>query len=185
MIFYIALLIAGAFTWSCLEYLIHRFLGHGLKGRIRVSREHLAHHSDPNYFTPTVQKVALGLVFGVVIFALGRLLLGNALALTFCVGFLSAYGFYEVLHRRIHTHAPLGRYGEMVRKHHLSHHFTDARLRHGVTSRIWDRVFGTNGKPAVVRVPRKLASSCSWLLGSDGELLPAYQTSYELTGRQG
>jgi sterol desaturase/sphingolipid hydroxylase (fatty acid hydroxylase superfamily) len=182
MMIYFGLVFAGAFAWSLTEYLMHRFVGHGCKGRVRLSREHLAHHSNPNYFTPTYQKVALGLILMALLFALSRLLWGDALAAGFTGGFISAYTFYEVLHRRIHTHAPMGRYGQMVRQHHLSHHFSDARLRHGVTSRIWDRAFGTHGPISQVRVPRKLATR--WMLGPDGELLSRYRTSYQLIGRR-
>ena len=184
MISILGLFILGALTWSASEYLLHRFVGHALKGRVRFSREHLAHHSDPTYFTPTSQKVVLAVIWFVIVFGLTSLLWSQALALSFTSGFLSLYTFYEVLHRRIHTHAPMGRYGTMVRKHHLSHHFTDARLRHGVTSRIWDRVFGTNGHKEIVRVPRKLATSCSWMLKSDGELRECYADSYTLVGRK-
>ncbi len=181
MIMYIGLFIAGALGWSLSEYLLHRFVGHGLKGRVRMSREHLAHHSNPDYFAPTYQKVALAAVWVLVLFALTRMLWGGALALCFTSGFITTYAFYEFLHRRIHTHAPMGRYGQMVRRHHLAHHFTDARLYHGVTSRIWDRVFHTHGPVTRVRVPRKLATQ--WMLGQDGELLSPYQASYELIGR--
>lgn len=178
MISSFAFLFAGALCWSFSEYLLHRFVGHGCKGRVRLSREHLAHHSDPTYFTPTRQKVALALVLIALIFALTRLAWGDAPALLFTGGFIGFYTFYEVLHRRIHTHAPMGPYGKMVRKHHLAHHFSDARLYHGVTSRIWDRVFGTHRATPIVRVPRKLATS--WMLDPKGELLPAYQRSYQL-----
>lgn len=184
MILILGLFILGALTWSASEYILHRFVGHALKGRVRFSREHLAHHTDPTYFTPTIQKVLLALIWFVLVFSLTSLVWSLAPALSFTTGFLTLYTFYEVLHRRIHTHAPMGAYGEMVRKHHLSHHFTDARLRHGVTSRLWDRVFGTNGEKEIVRVPRKLATSCSWMLKDDGELRERYAHSYTLVGRK-
>jgi sterol desaturase/sphingolipid hydroxylase (fatty acid hydroxylase superfamily) len=178
---YLALFGAGLLTWSFAEYILHRFMGHACKGRNRFSREHLAHHSDPTYFTPTSQKALLALFWFAAIFGLSRLALSDSQAGTFTVGFVGLYIFYEVLHRRIHTAAPMGLYGSMVRKHHLSHHFTDARLRHGVTSRIWDRVFRTHQPIAVVRVPRKLATS--WMLAPSGELRECYADSYVLVGK--
>jgi len=182
MISIFAIGIAGAATWSFGEYILHRFLGHACKGRNRFSREHLAHHSDPTYFTPTREKAIVGLFAFVVIFGLGLLAMSTAQAGAFAGGFLAMYIFYEVLHRRIHTHAPMGPYGRMVRKHHLSHHFTDARLRHGVTSRVWDRVFKTHAHIPIVRVPRKLATK--WMLDAGGELRACYSGSYALVGRK-
>ncbi len=182
MIFTIALVVAGIFTWTLSEYLLHRFLAHACKGRNRFSREHLAHHSDPTYFAPTSHKIVVALFWFMAVFGLSHLVLSTTQAGAFTGGFLGMYTFYEVLHRRIHTHAPMGAYGRMVRKHHLSHHFTDARLRHGVTSRIWDRVFGTHQELSLVRVPRKLATS--WMLDASGELHACYATSYALVGRK-
>jgi sterol desaturase/sphingolipid hydroxylase (fatty acid hydroxylase superfamily) len=182
MISLLAPLIAGILTWSFSEYILHRFLGHACKGRNRFSREHLAHHSDPTYFAPTSQKVLLALFWSVLLFGLGQFVLTGAQAGVFTGGFVAMYAFYEVLHRRIHTHAPMGPYGRMVRKHHLSHHFTDARLRHGVTSRIWDRVFRTHQDISLVRVPRKLATS--WMLEASGDLRACYADSYALVGKK-
>jgi sterol desaturase/sphingolipid hydroxylase (fatty acid hydroxylase superfamily) len=173
--------LAGIFSWSFAEYLLHRFLGHACKGRNRFSREHLAHHSNPDYFAPTWQKVLLAIAWFLGVFSVSQFLLGEIIALTYSISFACMYGFYEVLHRRIHTHAPLGRYGRMVRAHHLAHHFTDARQCHGVTSRIWDRVFDTNESVATVRIPRKLAMP--WLLNAEGELREHFEGSYQLVGK--
>lgn len=182
MIFYLTLTIAGAISWTFSEYMLHRFLGHACKGRNTFSREHLAHHSDPSYFTPTSKKVLLAVFWFLAVFGLSQLLLSHAEAALFTTGFVGMYTFYEVLHRRIHTAAPKGAYGRMVRKHHLSHHFTDARLRHGVTTRVWDRVFHTHKHIAQVRVPRKLA--CQWMLSPSGDLQDRYSDNYALVGRR-
>lgn len=181
MITYLILALAGALSWSFSEYMLHRFLAHACKGRNTFSREHLAHHSNPAYFTPTSKKVLVAVFWFVTVFGLTRLLWSQSEAAFFTAGFVGFYTFYEVLHRRIHTAAPRGAYGRMVRKHHLSHHFTDARLRHGVTSRFWDRVFRTHEPIAQVRVPRKLATP--WMLNQRGELQDSYADSYLLVGR--
>jgi len=174
--------LAGLATWSFTEYCMHRFLGHACKGRNHFSREHLAHHTDPGYFAPTWQKALFGLACVLTIVGVGQALLGFAIALSYASGFGLSYGFYEWLHRRIHTHAPRNWYGKMVRKHHLSHHFTDARQCHGVTSRVWDRVFGTHRPVDKVRVPRKLATQ--WMVTDGGEMIENFSQSYVLVGRK-
>ena len=73
---------------------------------------------------------------------LGNFAVGPA-GITFAVGFIIMYGTYEVIHRRIHTHAPLNAWGEWARRHHLVHHHVAPKLNHGVTTSLWDHVFGT------------------------------------------
>ena len=48
---------AGVASWSAAEYGLHRFAMHELRGRGLASREHLAHHADVTYFSPTSKKL--------------------------------------------------------------------------------------------------------------------------------
>ncbi|MEL6180069.1 MAG: sterol desaturase family protein, partial [Myxococcota bacterium] len=102
--------------------------------------------------------------------------------IAFTLGFLLSYVGYEVLHRRVHTHPPVGPYGRWARKHHFYHHFSRPNLNHGVTSPIWDVVFGTLETPEMVRVPAKKAMS--WLLDPEtGDVAEAYAADYVLVRR--
>jgi sterol desaturase/sphingolipid hydroxylase (fatty acid hydroxylase superfamily) len=163
--------VSGAAAWSLAEYLLHRFNGHEARGKNRFSREHLRHHAVYEYFAPAryVAPPALALVGGALVLALG---LRHGLALA--GGFASAYTFYEIMHRRLHTRAPWNRYGRWARRHHLHHHFVDARVNHGVTSPLWDVVFGTYVRPGVTAVPPKLATR--WLRAAP----EAYAADYRI-----
>ncbi|MBI2391172.1 MAG: sterol desaturase family protein [Deltaproteobacteria bacterium] len=188
--------LAGALTWSASEYVIHRFVGHGRK-RTRprtiaaqltpsglaaaFNAEHLAHHADPSYFAPTSQKVAAAVVVTGTAAAVGSLLLGPRRGLSFAVGFGASYAAYEVLHRRVHTHPPRGRYGRWLRRHHLFHHHKTPRSNHGVTTPLWDRVFDTEVPVSErIRVPRRAAPP--WMLDERGGLRPELAADYELVG---
>ena len=46
----------GAAAWTATEYGLHRFLMHELRGRGLASVEHLKHHADVTYFSPTSKK---------------------------------------------------------------------------------------------------------------------------------
>ena len=92
----------------------------------------------------------------------GVLVFGVELGLSVPLGIAAGYLFYEVLHRRIHVAAPFGRYGRWARVHHLAHHFGRADANHGVTSPLWDWVFGTRAPRATVKVPRKHAAKFPW-----------------------
>lgn len=163
-------LVVGFFSWTFLEYVLHRWVMHGGKGRNEMSREHLQHHVSPSYFAPTLKKLAATIpAFS----AMGALLSLPTSPLTgalWAVGITLGWMTYEVIHRRIHVAGPLNGYGRWARRHHLHHHF-HAFKNHGVTVPLWDWVFGTLENPSVVRVPRKQAVRFPWLV--DGEAIAA------------
>ncbi|MCU0658824.1 MAG: sterol desaturase family protein [Polyangiaceae bacterium] len=185
---------AGVMTWSLAEYCIHRFVGHGPK-RVRggswrellspggiaaeFNREHVAHHVDPTYFAPTWRKALAAAAVGFTSGVAATALLGPRRGISYAAGLLSMYTSYEWVHRRIHTHAPAGPYGRWVRMNHWHHHRTP-RSNHGVTSPLWDRVFGTSEPVERVRLPRGVAPP--WLVDDQGELRADFCEDYELVG---
>ena len=170
----------GALLWTLAEYLLHRFVFHGASAKRLGAREHRRHHAEVDYFAPWWQKALAAVAVFVVMLPLATLAAGPALGLAFTLGFNGMYLTYEVLHRRAHTHAPRGPYGRWRRRNHFAHHFQDPRRGQGVTTPLWDVVFGTRLPVERVRVPKRLAMP--WLLGADGELLPAYAADYALVG---
>ena len=164
----------GALTWTLLEYAMHRFLGHDRRTFPNpFGNEHTRHHSQGDYFAPAWKKalVALG----------GLAVVGLALGPAFALGFVSMYVVYEVVHRRAHTHRGVGAYGRYLRRHHFHHHFMNPRSNHGVTSPLWDVVFGTLETPGRIRVPRKL--QMRWLVDpATGQVRADEQAHYELGG---
>ena len=148
--------LAGALTWTLAEYLIHRWMGHDRRfRRSRFGREHTRHHAEGSYFAPNRAKLGFAAVVAVVVGA-PAIALAGLHGLAWTVGLLGWYGGYELLHRRAHTHAGIGRYGRWLRRHHFHHHFVDPRTNHGVTSPLWDLVFGTYRPPSVIPVPPRL-----------------------------
>lgn len=168
---------AGVFSWTFAEYFLHNFVGHLGKGKNHFSREHLSHHANPNYFVPTAKKVMTALAVIPVIFIFTFPFFGFYPAISYTSGFIIFYAIYEVLHRRIHTHAPIGRYGRWLRKHHLYHHFAPKK-NHGVTSPFWDYVFGTHFRPGRVKVLAK--NPVVWLFDQTGQVRKPYLGDYEL-----
>ena len=66
-----------------------------------------------------------------------------------------------------------------MRRHHFHHHFHNPKRNHGVTSPLWDLLFRTYERPAVVRVPMKHAMG--WLVEQGGlRVRPEYLGDYEL-----
>ncbi len=173
-------LLLGAAGWSFSEYCIHRWLGHDRRftGNL-FGREHIAHHGKGDYFAPTYKKVAAAVAVAAVLIGPAILVAGPALGSAFVAGFVSFYGYYELLHRLEHVWEGFGAYGRWARRHHFHHHFHNPAMNHGVTSPIWDHVFGTYEVPGVVAVPEKL--KMRWLVDpATGEIHEHLQGAYSL-----
>ncbi len=167
---------AGVASWSAAEYGLHRFAMHELRGRGLASREHLAHHADVTYFSPTSKKLLSAATTTAVAYPVAVAVTDRSRARAFVAGLIAMYFVYEVLHRRAHTHPPRTAYGRWLRRSHLHHHFGAPMRNHGVTSPIWDRAFGTYDPPGTVTVPRRMAPA--WLLDADGAVRPEFAADY-------
>jgi sterol desaturase/sphingolipid hydroxylase (fatty acid hydroxylase superfamily) len=178
----VAAVLIGAVTWTFLEYVIHRWLGHDARTRPNpFAAEHVRHHSEGNYFAPTYKKAFAALVFAVLLMGPAVWLVGPVVGPAYLGGLLVMYTGYEILHRREHTHPGVNAHFRALRRHHFHHHFADPSSNHGVTTTFWDRVFGTYQEPALIRVPRRLAMD--WLLDPEtGDVRAAFRGQYELRG---
>lgn len=177
----IASALAGVTLWSFLEYVIHRWLGHK-HVKNPFGAEHVRHHARGNYFAPSWKKalVAIGVIALLIAPAIAAL--GRGPGVAFVLGFVGFYVTYEVVHRLEHVHPGLGPYGRWARRHHFTHHFVDARVNHGVTSPVWDLVFGTYRAPGVIVVPPKLRPH--WLLDPEtNEVRAEWRDTFVLGGR--
>lgn len=171
--------LAGVFTWSLLEYIFHRFLGHHPKLRPNpFATEHVRHHAEGNYFAPTYKKLFVSLVFFVAVLPLAVWLGGVGPGVAYSSGLVSMYVAYELLHRRLHTHSGIGFYGRWARRHHFHHHFGNPKMNHGVTSPLFDLIFRTHQPTTQVRVPRKLAMQ--WLCDESGAVRAHHAENYSL-----
>ena len=173
---------AGAFGWTLLEYIVHYPLGHLPKGKTLVSSEHLKHHKDILYFTPTPMKirgaVPLLLALGVATYFL--------VSLTFALGFVGAVALgwttYEVLHQSIHVHGPRTWYSRWATRHHFYHHFMKPNRNHGVTTPLWDFIFGTYDRVERVTIRERDVARVPWLDKAlqDPAETPAFLRDYEV-----
>ena len=79
----------GSFTWSWMEYVIHRWLGHDPRLRPNpFATEHVRHHAEGDYFAPSWKKALAAIAITGLSFALLRLLVDGALAVAYTAGFV-------------------------------------------------------------------------------------------------
>lgn len=167
----------GLILWTLLEYLLHRWVFHGRLFGKRLAREHLQHHAKVDWFAPWSMKLGLAVPVLTVLSVLGVLLAG-APGAGLAAGTFSGWVVYEWIHRQIHVAAPTNAYARWARANHLSHHFGHANANHGVSTPIWDWVFGSVEAPGVITVPRVHAPKLPWLV-EEREGKAAVRAAYE------
>ncbi len=133
------LTVSGLAAWTLIEYVLHRWLLHGVEP---FRRWHLAHHRHAGVAVRVPVLFSVLLVLAVV--GLPVLLSGNSgHAAAFSAGILLGNLLQEAVHHRLHDTRPVGRWLEARRQLHGYHHFRDERRGYGTLTDFWDRVFGT------------------------------------------
>jgi sterol desaturase/sphingolipid hydroxylase (fatty acid hydroxylase superfamily) len=136
--------LSGIFVWTFLEYAIHRFVLHN---GLFFSADHAEHHAAPKALigTPTWLTFLI-LVSGIYLPAI--LALGLGLGLTFGFGVTLGYLFYSFAHYILHHwNARRGGIFQRWKRIHALHHYAGKDGNFGVTSALWDYVFGTVTRP--------------------------------------
>lgn len=143
--------ILGLCVWTLLEYALHRFLFHIDKwlpdNRVGITLHfllHGIHHYLPMDKYRLVMPPALFTILAAPFWKVAHTILFHnwyAGLLGYCGG-VSGYIMYDLTHYFLH-HRNLPAYYKELKKYHLQHHFADFENGFGVTSRFWDRVFGT------------------------------------------
>jgi len=140
--------LAGVFVWTLTEYWLHRTLFHWVPDAPWGKRMHFlihgVHHDWPHdkyrLVLPPGASIPLYLFFLFVwTFAFGDA------GWAFHGGFATGYMIYDLMHYYLHHGRPKNRWLRKLQGHHASHHFNKkyAEKRFGVSSPLWDYVFGT------------------------------------------
>lgn len=137
--------LAGLFSWSFAEYIMHRWLYHKIEdATYDTGFQHMfhgIHHEYPNDKTRLVLPVIPSLILASLFFGLFYLIMGKY-AFVFAPGFVIGYGLYMTIHYIIHTVKPPHKFNFWWR-FHLIHHFQQHDRAFGVSSPLWDHIFGT------------------------------------------
>jgi sterol desaturase/sphingolipid hydroxylase (fatty acid hydroxylase superfamily) len=143
----ISLGLAGLFVWTLTEYLLHRYVFHYQPGSKWGQRLHFmmhgVHHDYPSDSKRLVMPPSVSIPLAALFYGLFLLIWGPVYVAPFFAGFIFGYICYDEIHYATH-HAPMK--GAMLLKlkhHHIRHHFHDPEKGYGVSSPLWDHVFGT------------------------------------------
>ena len=92
---------------------------------------------------PPIISVVLSVLIGVPSFWL----LGPMHFWSFFGGLTAGYLWYDLTHYATHHIKPRTALGRAQKAHHMQHHFQTPELRFGITTPLWDWVFGTHALP--------------------------------------
>ncbi len=141
------LVVAGAFAWSLVEYLLHRYVFHYIKPRPWQRRFHFifhgVHHDFPQDAKRLVMPLGVSIPLGLGFFLLFDLLMSRPAACAVLVGMGSGYLAYDGIHYFTHHLKARSRVGKYLKRWHLIHHHAGVESKWGVTSPFWDYVLGT------------------------------------------
>jgi len=143
------LFVLGILLWTLLEYLIHRYIFH-YEPKSHLGKRlhyivHGVHHDYPNDARRLVMPPSISVPLAVLFYILFLLIFGH-LAPGVFAGLVFGYVCYDMLHYATH-HFPMKRgLWLWLKQYHLRHHYKDDDAGFGISSPLWDFVFGTTRK---------------------------------------
>ena len=145
----VLMFILGFLALTLLEYVAHRYVFHmehtsDLKAKIQYT-VHGVHHEFPKDKERLAMPPLIALVYVVIFFLIFQLLLGDYVY-AFVPGLLTGYSTYLFVHYAVHAYQPPKNFMKILWVHHSIHHYKDPERAYGVSSPLWDYVFGTMPK---------------------------------------
>ena len=143
----LVLFIGGIAAWTFAEYILHRFIFH-YKAKSEFGKKihfifHGVHHDYPSDSKRLVMPPSVSIPLALLFFFIFRLIFGPYLMLPFFSGFILGYLFYDITHYAIHHFNMHSKVWLAIKNHHMLHHYQDEYKGYGVSTPIWDLVFGT------------------------------------------
>ncbi|HSZ26067.1 MAG TPA: sterol desaturase family protein [Cytophagaceae bacterium] len=146
----IGLLAGGILAWTFTEYILHRFVFHFVPASKFGKRLHFifhgVHHDYPNDSRRLVMAPSISITLAVIFYTIYYYLMGEVYVAPFFTGYVTGYVFYDLTHYAIHHFNFKNKFWLDLKKHHMVHHYMDGNNGYGVSSKIWDHVFGTTYK---------------------------------------
>lgn len=132
------------FTW--VEYNAHRYIFHmATYSKLRSTIQytiHGVHHEYPKDKDRLAMPPILSLSIATILLLVLRLVMGDYV-FAFLPGFLVGYSVYLGIHYIIHVFPPPQNFFRVLWVNHSIHHYKDGELVFGVSSPLWDYIYGT------------------------------------------
>ena len=142
----ISMFALGAISFTWVEYMVHKHIFHMKtynKWREKFQYTvHGVHHEFPKDKERLAMPPLLSITIATLLLLLFRLVLGD-LVFSFLPGFLVGYAYYLSVHYIVHVYQPPKNFFKILWINHAIHHYKHGEYVFGVSSPLWDYVYGT------------------------------------------
>jgi 4-hydroxysphinganine ceramide fatty acyl 2-hydroxylase len=137
---------AGVFLFTLAEYLLHRNFYHleptSERRKKLAYAIHGVHHDYPKDKSRLAMPPLGVILYLIVFYTLFRLAFGQY-SYALLAGFSVGYTLYLTVHYSVHAFRPPNNFLKVLWTNHAIHHYQDDTVMYGVSSPLWDYVFGT------------------------------------------
>lgn len=144
------LFLVGLLFWTFMEYWLHRVVFHWETEQPVFKRFvwilHGVHHDWPNDRLRLVFPPGLSIPLAIAFFFLFTWVFGDVHRYSAFAGLVFGYLAYDMIHYATHHFTSDNPVFKYLRRYHMAHHFKHEPVRYGVSSPLWDYVFGTAPK---------------------------------------
>ena len=137
----------GLGVWTLTEYVLHRYIFHYHPTSAWGQRLHFifhgVHHDYPRDKKRLVMPPSASIPLATLFYLLFSLALDTVQLHAFFPGFLLGYLVYDMLHYAMHHYNFKSGIMKRIKQHHMLHHYQDPGKGYGVSSSLWDIIFGS------------------------------------------
>ena len=144
----ITLFFGGWFVFTFVEYHVHKRLYHMDHHNFSEKRKEIAyklhgvHHAFPKDKQRLAMPPAVSIIIATTLLVLLELIL-DKYSFSFLAGFLVGYASYLIVHYIVHIFRAPNNALKALWTNHAIHHYQSDQIMFGVSSPIWDYIYGT------------------------------------------
>jgi sterol desaturase/sphingolipid hydroxylase (fatty acid hydroxylase superfamily) len=145
----VVLFFVGTLVFTLVEYIVHRYIFHistdtPAKEKFQYTA-HGVHHEFPKDKDRLAMPPVLSITLSTILLFVFRLIMGD-FVFAFLPGFLVGYAAYLSVHYMVHAYQPPKNFLKVLWVNHGIHHYKNGEVVFGVSSPLWDYIFGTMPK---------------------------------------
>lgn len=142
----IFLFFVGVLTFTWVEYMVHRYVFHmktytDLRAKLQYTM-HGVHHEFPKDKDRLAMPPLVSITIATVLLLLFKVIMGD-FVFAFLPGFIVGYASYLSVHYMVHAYPPPKNFFKALWINHGVHHYKDGEIVFGVSSPLWDYIYGT------------------------------------------
>lgn len=142
----IGLFIAGVLAFTWVEYVVHRYIFHMktyTEARAKLQYVmHGVHHEFPKDKDRLAMPPLLSITISTILLLVFRVIMGD-FVFAFLPGFIVGYAAYISIHYMVHAYQPPKNFLKALWVNHSIHHYKNGEIVFGVSSPLWDYIYGT------------------------------------------